>query len=432
MLRVNFLIFFLALPLQSATAQPEFLFGMGVHLAQGRNDGAFVQRLINGKVINSFRDDLYWSRAERTRGVIDFPSSLRRLDDLIFSSAGKAFPLLILDYGNDNYGGGFPLSEEAKAGFVEYAGAAASRYRDHVFAFEIWNEWNIGAGNRKYGGRHGDPGKYVELVVQTARAIRESAPDVKVICGAVADLDTEWIRNALKRGMLLHCDGLSVHPYVYSNGRGAYPKNVFQWLDGIASMVAEAPGGSGKKIYVTELGWPTHTGKGGFTEENAADFLIQSLALAKSKEYLAGLWWYELTNGKDDNPHDRESNFGVYRKSYDHKAAAAALEATAQLIRSGVFEAEGKIGANGQWVRLGVNQSAETLIVVWGRTGETEGYCLQISNADEVFDVGAKKKLVHGTLLLASTDRPLVLRFGGKTALSSEASVKLARNGRCH
>lgn len=424
------LFLFLSLPLGLSAASSEFLFGVGIHLAQGRNDGAFVDRLIEEGVFNSYRDDLYWSMAEKSRGRLDFAASLRRLDALIFASADKAFPMLILGYGNAHYGGGFPLSDEARAGYVEYVRAAAARYGQHVSAFEIWNEWNIGGGNRKSGGRTGDPGKYVELVVSAAQVIRHNAPEVKIICGAVADLDTRWIRAVLDRGLLTHCDGLSVHPYVYSNGRHAFPADVFRWLDGVAALVAAAPGGLGKKIYVTELGWPTHTGKGGATEERAAAFLIQSLALARTRDYLAGLWWYELTNGQDD-PGDRESNFGLYRRNYERKPAAVALETTARLIRTARFEANGTVGSSGQWVKFGVNGSTASMIVLWGRNGEREGYCLQITDANRVFDVRAGTTFVDPTVVIPSADSPVVVRFEGTTSLSSAAPVQLARNGRC-
>lgn len=424
------LFFFLSLPFKLSAESSEFLFGVGIHLAQGRNDGAFVSRLIDEGVFNSYRDDLYWSMVEKSPGRLDFVTSLRRLDALIFASSDKAFPMLILGYGNAHYGGGFPLTDEARAGYVEYVRAAAARYGKHVSAFEIWNEWNIGGGNRKSGGRTGDPGKYVELVVHAAQAIRQNAPGTKVICGAVADLDTRWIRAVLDRGLLTHCDGLSVHPYVYSNGRHAFPEDVFRWLDGVAALVAVAPGGAGKKIYVTELGWPTHIGKGGATEDRAAAFLIQSLALARTRDYLAGLWWYELTNGQDD-PADRESNFGLYRRNYERKPAAVALETTAGLIRTARFEARGTVGSSGQWVRFGVDGSTTSIIVLWGRNGEREGYCLQLSEADKVFDVRAGTTFAEPAAAISSADSPVVLRFESSTSLSFREPVRLARNGRC-
>lgn len=428
---IGFFVLF-SLPLKLGAAYPDFLFGAGTHLALGRNDGAFVQSLIEGGVINSFRDDLNWSMAERVKGRYDFRGSLRRLDELVLSSPKNAFPLLILAYGNENYGGGFPLTDEARAGFVEYTRAAALRYGNHVFAFEIWNEWNIGAGNRKSAGRQGDPAKYVELVAASARAIREHAPAAKILCGSVTDLDVKWIEAVLEKGMLSHCDGLSVHPYVYSNGRRSYPVNVFQWLDRVAAMVAGAPGGAGKKIYITELGWPTHAGKGGSPEDRAASFLIQSLALARTRDYVAGLWWYELTDGKDNNPGDRESNFGIYRNNYDQKAAARALEKTAKLLRAARFEGEGKVGESGQWVRFSDAQSGDPFIVMWGRSGEREGYCLQSTNDNEVLDVRGGDKFADRSSMISSSDSPLVLRFRGKSSSSPSVPVTLARNGRCN
>lgn len=425
------LLLFLLFPFRLTAAQPDFLFGVAIHLSQGRNDGAFMLKLINEGVFNSYRDDLYWSMAEKSRGRIDFAASSRRLDDLASASSDRAPPMLILGYGNAHYGGGFPLTDEAKAGYMNYVRAAATRYGRLVHSFEIWNEWNIGGGNRKFGGRTGDPIQYMELAVDAAKVIREIAPDVKIICGAVADLDIQWIRVVLDQGLLKHCDGLSVHPYVYSNGKRAYPADVFQWLDRVAELMAVAPGGAGKKMYVTELGWPTHSGKGGVSEEKAAAFLIQSLALARTRDYLAGLWWYELTRGRDD-PADRESNFGLYGRNYEPKPASVALEGTAGLIRSARYLAQGTVGSRGRWVKFGVEGSSAAVLVLWGRSGDSEAYCLQIAASDQPVDVRNGSRLERASSPLLSNDTPIVIRLEGAGAQAMSAEpVRLARNGRC-
>lgn len=428
---IALVLILLSLPIRLSAAQHEFLFGVAIHLSQGRNDGAFFNQLINRGVFNSYRDNLYWSSAEKSRGKIDFAASSRRLDELDIATSDRAKPMLILGYGNAHYGGGFPLTEEARAGFLNYVRAAAARYGARVHSFEIWNEWNIGGGNRKFGGRTGDPVQYVELAVDTANALRETAPGAKIICGAVADLDTQWIRAVLDRGLLNHCDGLSVHPYVYSNGRRAYPADVFQWLDRVAALMAVAPGGAGKKLYVTELGWPTHQGKGGVSEEKAAAFLIQSLTMARTRNYIGGLWWYELTRGQDD-PADRESNFGLYRRDYEPTPSAVALEATAGLIRSAPFLAQGTVGSDGHWVKFGIEGASATLIVLWGRSGSDEAYCLQAAGLVQIVDVRAKARLEVFSFPIPSTDTPIVLRLEGlEHGRVAAEPVRLARNGRC-
>ena len=85
------------------------------------------------------RVDLAWSAAETAPGRFDFGLWDRILD--AFEPRGIRV-LFILDYGNEIYEGGFPpATDEGRAAFASFAGAAARHFRGRA-AWEIWNEPN--------------------------------------------------------------------------------------------------------------------------------------------------------------------------------------------------------------------------------------------------------------------------------------------------
>ena len=95
--------------------------------------------------IASIRDEILWSTVERTKGVFVVP---QRMEQAITVALAKGIePLLILDYGNKFYDNrGMPETEEAQQAFVRYAEFLANYFKGKVRFYEVWNEWNLGAG----------------------------------------------------------------------------------------------------------------------------------------------------------------------------------------------------------------------------------------------------------------------------------------------
>jgi hypothetical protein len=95
-----------------------------------------------------------------------------------------------------------------------------------------------------------------------------------------------------------------------------------------------------KPIYVTEMGYPAYTGKGGVSAQVAAVDLARFVLLASTRPYVAGVWWYCLRDQGKDRA-NKEHNFGVLDNAFAPKPAGQALRAAALLVKeSGRFRDE--------------------------------------------------------------------------------------------
>lgn len=78
----------------------------------------------------------------------------------------------------------------------------------------------------------------------------------------------------------------------------------------VAAMV-EAEGGPAR-LWVTEIGWPTHADERGVDERTQARYLVRTLALLRSIEVVEKVYWYDFKNDGLDTQYN-EDNFGLIR-----------------------------------------------------------------------------------------------------------------------
>jgi hypothetical protein len=136
-----------------------------------------------------------------------------------------------------------------------------------------------------------------------------------------AGLSSPFGRGWKALGGLAYCDGVTVHPYGGSEGREGGPL-------GDRPDVARARAGSGKPVYVTEVGWPTAVGSPPtgdsqqWTEAQQADNITAFIDWARSTGYVAMVVVFGLA--------DYEANnwYGIERSDRSHKPSYAALGAT--------------------------------------------------------------------------------------------------------
>ncbi|HEV7715613.1 MAG TPA: hypothetical protein VGO53_08450, partial [Steroidobacteraceae bacterium] len=149
-------------------AQTAFQFGVGIHVGQNRNPLQSTEAALAQAGFTSFRDEVFWHRLETKPGVLEFPDSLKDLDQLVTDSARQGRrPLLILDYGNKFYDGGGQLSSpQGIAAYARYVRFVVKHFRGRVDQFEVWNEWNIGGGGsaQQRAARFGSPDAYAAVL----------------------------------------------------------------------------------------------------------------------------------------------------------------------------------------------------------------------------------------------------------------------------
>ncbi len=102
-----------------------------------------------------------------------------------------------------------PTKKESIEGFVNYAKFVAKHFLGRVKWYEIWNEENSWA----WYGEPPDPKAFGKLVLDTAKALKEIDPEIKVMVGGTAALAPQFISDALEVGGGPYIDAIAFHPY---------------------------------------------------------------------------------------------------------------------------------------------------------------------------------------------------------------------------
>lgn len=339
--------------------------GVGVHMGLNRQNYTQATEAFSDSGITSFRDEVFWHRLEVKKGVLKFPESLKDLDRVVSESKAKGIrPILILDYGNKFYDDGdIVVSDEAISAFVRYAQFVVEYFKGRVETFEVWNEWNIGMGSPKKPRSIASPEAYVRLLKPTYLAIKKIDPSIKVIGGGIAGLDDKWVFRFGMDGGFAYLDGLSVHPYVHDRGGVGTPEYVFNWLDKLKLRVDGFSPKREMPMYITEIGWPTNTGTYGISEALASAYYERFMLLAKTRPWIAGVWWYDLI---DDGPNsaDKEHRFGMFRQNLKPKPVAESAMRLTPMLKD-IASATSKTDSNKVVNWTGKTTAGKTVTARW-------------------------------------------------------------------
>jgi polysaccharide biosynthesis protein PslG len=219
--------------------------------------------------------------------------------------------------------------------FARFAGAAARRYGPRgVHHYEIWNEPNL----RQFWGREPDVAEYSQLLRRSARLIRRNDRDAFIVSGGLAPALDEagsisplWFTIGLYAAQVDGAfDALGMHPYSFpSRATTEASWNLFHIQPRLHRIMTEL-GDGGKRIWATEIGWPTGTAANAVSEATQADRLVEAIRAWQRYEFSGRIFVYQF---RDLGP-DRASvfeNMGVYRRNTTAKPAVRALRS---LLRS--------------------------------------------------------------------------------------------------
>jgi len=326
-----------------------------------------VQRsfeLMRNARIGAFRDELYWSLLETTPGVFSLTGETARVGTALDGATAAGLePILILNYGNGLYGGGFPLTDRARGAFAAYARFAATNYRGRIRHYEVWNEWNGGMGQTNPTDEMKSPESYLPLLQATYAAVKQADPSAIVIGGAV-DGNVRWTERLVELGGMRYMDVLSIHPYMFHAGKDGTPENLVRLLADLGRRLAAKNGGIIPPLYVTETGWPTTTAvAGGVAPETAADYLVRAYLGVRTLPFVKGMWWYELQNSGSD-PGNVQHNFGLTDPNLAPKPAYHAMRAVAPLVAPSV-SGERLQARAGEWLVRLRHGDGSTVLGLW-------------------------------------------------------------------
>ena len=217
-------------------------------------------------------------------------------------------PVLILAYGNPLYSADKPATPEQRQAFARYATWVVEHYRGRVKYFDLWNEWDAHTGRTT----PGTPEQYVALAKVVYPAVKRANPDVIVLSGGISDwaLKRDWYDRFLAAGGLQFVDGLSIHPYNWNWRDDRSPTAAMKLVDEVHRKAVKARGGP-VDLYITEMGYPTHEGRFGLSEDEAACRLTVFFGMAMQRPFIRGVWWYTIRDG-GHNALSKEHRFGLF------------------------------------------------------------------------------------------------------------------------
>lgn len=391
--------------------------GFGTHMGQGRAEGRAVAEAIVSLGSPLIRDEISWGNLEATKGAFAVAERVSSIDAFLTASDSGLRAALVLDYGNKNYdGGGRPLSPQARAGFVRYSVEIARRYRDRVSYLEVWNEWNHSTGMRD--GSVGTASDYMTLAREVVPAIRSTGSKARILLGSLADDFPDWAfaRSLAKQGVLSLADGFSVHLYNHSMGSKATPEEMLGRLERLQQILRAENNGADFPIYVTEMGWPTHNGKGGTSPATAGANIGRFLLEATRYPWLKGVWVYELFDGGRDRG-EREQNFGLLDFDGQPKAGTCNVSATISLLDGAKFVAVGEKGPLSRWLQF--ERAGQTVFVAFSKTGgsraklETAKGVAAVATPLCAFDPARIASVAAGSDVVEVGDQPIVWSVRG-------------------
>jgi hypothetical protein len=285
-----------------------FVWGVGTHLIGARDNTLRLTQLAD-LGFTAFRDDVHWANVEAQQSRYLVPAEW---DAFVTSAASKGIrPLLILDYGNPLYGqGARPTNAASIAAFAQYAKFMVQHFKGARPIYEVWNEWRMDSPQ--------DVREYVALLSNTHREIKHADPTAMVIAGGFGVRGVQALRWFVGAGGTKYVDAVSLHPYVHCESSSG-PEGYVNLVKTMTDIVAKGPK---RPLFLTEVGWPTHHGRCGISEEEAATYLAEAYLSARCLPHVAGMWWYGLRND-GRNPLEREHNFGLLSADFKPKAAAA-------------------------------------------------------------------------------------------------------------
>ncbi len=354
-------------PLEEAgdtALKPESPFGMGVYLNRYGGDAAglaLMERAANlarDAGVKWSREDFSWSRIEPRRGEFNWTF----YDNLVAGAKRNGITV----YGIIGYWSGWtrPYTEEGIRDYVEFARALVRRYGKDIKQWEIWNEPNIFFWQ-------GPKDLYAELLKRSYAAIKELDPEAQVLGLSTAGIDTKYIDRMLE--LQAPFDILTIHPYRRQLNDQAFIAE----LEAVSDQV-KLPDGRRRPVWLTEMGWATHTPHNTVKQDFApnslrtqAELIVRSYLCAIVSGVEPRTFWYNFRNDGDD-PIYFEHQMGILYHDFRPKPAYRAYATLTRLL-DGRKPAERLATADGvfAWRFKASGDRQEGLIAAWSPLRDT-------------------------------------------------------------
>ncbi|GAA3400070.1 DNRLRE domain-containing protein [Paenibacillus hodogayensis] len=392
-------------PFDLSQVGDESPFGIVTHMTRSHEGwGTHLMDTLTLLGTKYIRDGLEWASVEKQKGVYSFSSNYDRLINVIHDAHINM--LLVTGYNNPFYdNNATPYSDEGRQGFANYVKAYMERYPHIIRWVEVYNEFNIGFGNRGNGPAQSKPEYYYPLLKKVYETVKSVDPTVTVMGPTPSEVNLRWLEQVFQLGGLPYMDKFSIHPYRYPDS----PEVTNQQLFALHNLIRQYNNGQTKPIWTTEAGWPTHVGDKGTPEDRQAEYLVRLIALSLANG-VEKFWWYDLMDdGMDETYH--EHRFGLIRNvndplgAYTPKPIYAAYGAMTRLLNGYTYADTDTVSSSVYSVKFSKGQQDRR--VLWS-SGETT-VTIQTYEPLVVHDLMGNAQTyspVQGRVVLTATESP--------------------------
>lgn len=267
-----------------------------------------------------------WCRTESVRGVYDFAWLDSIVDNLILQGVE---PWLCLCYGNELYTpsannkagavGHPPIStEEERVAWDCYVAAVVRHYEGRISFFEVWNEpdgawcWRPKSNAKQYG----------DFALRTARAIKATNPQAKVLVGSFC-VELEFLYRFMSRELAAITDYVTYHRYVFDVDTGVleYVRNIRAILDSFGGQhIGIIQGETGTQSSYSTQG---ALKKAQWTEHRQTKFLLRKILIDLMSDVYFTSWFStvdifeNIVNDEGEMTKDWYGFFGLLGESFD-------------------------------------------------------------------------------------------------------------------
>ena len=213
-----------------------------------------------------------WDKVEGKKGKYDFNTPTHKFDDAVFGMAKRGIEPVIQVYGGNRLYMPYALDvnnrqmadadkllndPETRKAWIAYLKTMVTRYKDHVKAWEIWNEPNSDYFWQKDGKRF-EPSVevYGSVLKMAAETIRSVQPDAIIIAGSTAHVKKEYLKGFLNSEGGDYYDYWSIHPY------GEVPEAYDPKIIEVQNILKEF--GKTSVMWQSECGFPSDGNTGGW------------------------------------------------------------------------------------------------------------------------------------------------------------------------
>ena len=248
------------------------------------------------------RDSLEWGHVES--GTPGNYTVEPQYDAMIADAKANGIrPLLVTGYRNALYDGGkTPSTPAGLAGFGRYQSFWLKHFAGTTNDIETYNEYYQPGFNDSACGVTG--ACFVQLMKAAYEQTHADNPSANVIADIGPNKgDTSFRDQVLSNGGLAYLDSINAHIYTFAGPEG----DLDTQLQSLRTA-ADANGGSGKPIWVSEEGYPTAPSFGGSMIDQARKSIRTDTIMVASN--VSQFYWYDALND-GTNLDDKESTFGL-------------------------------------------------------------------------------------------------------------------------